>query len=149
MQERFLIFAGIVAAGLIMIAAILSRTGHKNLPEKNKERLRRGGGHAMLGLQEFIAPSVEYVFQAQNVEQKEEDDDEGLGGDGAAIRSDLAEALSRTTLDNEEIRRHLSAARRAGIDWKALYEQAVAVELRDRPFRAPSIPPARRVAPRD
>ncbi len=35
----------------------------------------------MLGLQQFIEPSVEYVFQSQNVEQKEEEDDNGLGGD--------------------------------------------------------------------
>jgi len=102
----------------------------------------------MLGLQQFIEPSVEHVFQAQNVEQREEDDDAGQGDDGETVRSDLAEALSRTPVDPEEVRRHLTAAMRLGLDWKPLFEQALADELRERPFRAPSMPPARRVAPR-
>ena len=103
----------------------------------------------MLGLQQFIEPSVEHVFEAQNVEQKEEEGDDGLGGDEEAIRSDLADALGRSPVDFEEVRRHLAAAARAGLDWKSVYEEAVAAELRDRPYRAPSIPPAGRVRPRE
>jgi len=145
-EKNFLLLAGIVAVAVIALNALLGWVGQKHL--KVKERVRRGTGHAMLGLQQSIEPSVEYVFQAQNVEQKEEDDDDGLGGDEEAVRSNLAEALGQSPVDPEEIRRHLAAAVRAGMDWKALFEQAVADELRERPFRAPSIPPARRVAPR-
>ena len=76
----------------------------------------------MLGLQEFIEPSVEYVFQAQNLEQKEEEDDDGLGGNEEIVRSDLAEALSRTPLDLEEIRRYLSAARAR--DWTGRFSSS-------------------------
>jgi hypothetical protein len=61
----------------------------------------------------------------------------------------MAEALSRTPVDPEEVRRHLSAAARLGMNWKALFDQVVSDELRERPFRAPSIPPAKRVAPRE
>ncbi len=147
MEDKLLLYAGIVAVGMLALALLLGWLGPKDV--KVKERVRRGTGHAMLGVQEFIEPSVEYVFQAQNVEQKEEDDDEGLGGDEEAVRSNLAEALGQSPVDVEEIRRHLSAAVRAGMDWKALFEQAVADELRERPFRAPSMPPARRVAPRE
>jgi len=147
MEDRFLIFAGIVAVGVIVLWVFLGGMDRKDLPRK--PRVRRGMGNAMLGLQEFIEPSVESVFQSQNVEQKEEEDDKGLGGDEEAIRSDLAEALSRTPVDPEEVRRHLSAAVRLGMDWKALFEQVASVELRERPFRAPSIPPAKRVAPRE
>jgi hypothetical protein len=147
MEERLLIFAGIVAIGVMVITALLGRMDRKNTPGKG--RARRATGNALLGLREFVEPSVEYVFQAQNAEQKEEEDDEGLGGDEEVIRSDLALALSRTPVDPEEVRRHLSAAARAGLDWKALFEQATADELRERPFRAPSLPPAYRVAPRE
>jgi len=147
MEERFLVFAGIVAAGAVVLALFVGWMDRKGIP--GKERVRRGTGHALLGLQEFIEPSVEYIVQAQNVEQKEEEDDEGLGGDEAAIRSDLAAAIGRTPIDLEEIRRHLSSAARSGMDWKALFEQAVGDELRERPFRAPCIPPVRRVAPRE
>src|SRR5262245_28755637 len=146
MEDRFLLFAGIVAVGVTVLALLLGWMDRKAVPAK--DRVRRATGNAMLGLQEFIEPSVEYVFQAQNVEQKEEEDDEGLGEDQEAIRSDLAEALGRTPVDPEEVRRHLAAAVRAGMDWKSLFEQAVGEELRERPCRAPSIPPASRVAPR-
>jgi hypothetical protein len=147
MENRFLIFAGTVAVVVIVLAVCLGWMDPKDIPRK--QRVRRGTGNAMLGLQQFIEPSVEHVFQAQNVEQKEEEDDKGLGGDEEAIRSDLAEALSRTPVDPEEVRRHLSAAVRLGIDWKALFDQVASEELRERPFRAPSIPPAKRVAPRE
>jgi hypothetical protein len=147
MDESFLIFAAIVAFGLILVVAVLGRTDKNDAPVT--ERVRRGTGHALLGLQEFIEPSVEYVFQAQNVEQKDEEDDDGLGDDEEVIRSDLAEALARTPIDTEEVRRHLTAAARGGLDWRALFEQAVRDELRERPFRAPSIPPPGRVTPRE
>jgi hypothetical protein len=147
MEDRFLIFAGIVAVVVIVLSVFLGWMDRTDLPRK--QSVRRGMGNAMFGLQEFIEPSVEYIFQSQNVEQKEEEDDKGLGGDEAAIRFDLAEALSRTPVDPEEVRRHLSAAVRLGMDWKALFDQVVSDELRERPFRAPSIPPANRVAPRE
>ncbi len=147
MEERFLVLAATVAAGAVLLALCFGWMDRKAIP--GKERVRHGTGHALLGLQEFIEPSVEYIVQAQNVEQKEEEDDEGLGGDEAAIRSELAEALGRTPIDLEEVRRHLSAAARTGVDWKALFEQAASDELRQRPFRAPCIPPVWRVAPRE
>jgi hypothetical protein len=114
----------------------------------NQERVRRGTGHAMLGLQEFIEPSVEYVFQAENVEQKEEDDLEAGEDDAGLIRDDLSASLGRSPIDPEEVRRHLTRAAQAGLDWEELYDVAVRSELGSRPFRAPSIPPAWKVAPR-
>jgi hypothetical protein len=149
MGDGFLIVAGLVGVGMILVVSILGRASKAREESPVKDRLRRGTGHALLGLQEFLEPSVEYVFQAQNVEQKEEEDDDGLGADEEAIRSDLAEALGRSTVDVEEVRRHLTAAARTGLDWESLYDQAVAAELRERPFRAPSMPMARRVRPRE
>jgi hypothetical protein len=145
----FLIFAGIVAVGTVLIVSVLGRSGKDAKDSPGKERWRRGTGHALLGLQQFIEPSVEHVFEAQNVEQKDEEDDDGLGAGEEAIRSDLAEALGRSPVDVEEVRRHLTAAARAGLDWKALYEQAVSDELRERPYRRPSISPPGRVRPRE
>ncbi len=113
------------------------------------ERMRRGTGHALLGAQQFLEPSVEHVFEAQNVEQKQQEDGDGLGDGEAAIRSDLADALGRTPVDIEEVRDRLTAADRAGLDWKALFAEAVRDELRQRPYRAPTIPTVGKVAPRD
>ena len=147
MEDRFPFFAVIAGVGVTVLALVLGWLQSKK--PTTKESIRRGTGNAMLGLQQFIEPSVEYVFQARNVEQQEEDDDQGQGGDEEAVRSDLAEALGRLPVDPEEVRRHLAAAMRMGLDWKALFDEAVADELRERPFRAPSMPPARRVAPRE
>ncbi len=58
-----------------------------------------------------------------------------------------AEALALAPIDPDEIRRHLAAAVRTGLDWREVYEEAVAVELSLRPYRRPMIPPACRVAP--
>jgi hypothetical protein len=147
MEDRFLFFAGIVAVVVMVLAAFFGWIDRKKPP--GTKNVRRGIGNAMLGLQQFIEPSVEHVFQAQNVEQKEEEDDQGQGGDEETVRSDLAESLGRAPVDPEEIRRHLAAAARMGLDWRAVFDQAVADELRERPFRAPFVPPASRVAPRD
>jgi hypothetical protein len=141
-EERELVFAAI--ATIIVAAGIrLSR----RIDPKRARTYRRGAGHAMLGLQQFIEPSVEHVFQAQNVEQDVEDDGQGLGIDEPAVRAGLAEALARSPVDSEEIRRHLTGALRLGLDWRALFEQAVERELNERPYRAPSVPPANRVRP--
>jgi hypothetical protein len=147
MEDRFLFFAGIVAVVVMVLAAFFGWIDRKKPP--GTKNVRRGIGNAMLGLQQFIEPSVEHVFQAQNVEQKEEEDDQGQGGDEETVRSDLAESLGRAPVDPEEVRRHLAAAARMGLDWRTLFDQAVADELRERPFRAPFVPPASRVAPRD
>jgi hypothetical protein len=147
MEDRFLFFAGIVAVVVMVLAACFGWIDRKKSP--GTKNVRRGVGNAMLGLQQFIEPSVEHVFQAQNVEQKEEEDDQGQGGDEEAVRSDLAESLGQAPVDPEEVRRHLAAAARMGLDWRALFDQAVADELRKRPFRAPFVPPASRVAPRE
>jgi hypothetical protein len=139
-----LIFLVVLALGLTL--AWLQRRGWV---DPSKERVRRGTGHAMLGLQEFIEPSVEYTFQAENVEQKEEDDLDASGDDPDLIKSDIAASLSRTPIDPEEVRRHLATAVRAGLDWRKVYDEAVRAELAERPYRTPSIPPAFRVAPRE
>ncbi len=147
MGGGFLNLAGIVAVGVVVAVVLLAWMERKNI--RGKERLRRGAGHVMLGFQEFIEPSVEYIFQAQNVEQKEEEDDDGLGISEEQVRSGLAEAMARSPIDHEEVRSQLTAASRLGLNWNAIFASAVANELRERPYRAPSIPPVSRVAPRE
>jgi hypothetical protein len=147
MEEKFLVFAGMIAVGAIVFSVYLGWGDRKS--RTAKQRVRRGTGGALLGLQQFIEPSVEHIFQAQNLEQNDDEEDDGLGVDEATLRSSLSEALGRSPVDPEEVRRHLSYAARAGMDWKALFQQAVEHELKQCPYRAPFIPPARRVAPRE
>ena len=109
----------------------------------------KGTGHAMMGLQEFIQPSVEHVLEAEYLQDKDDENDNEAGeSDLETLQSDLAAALKNSPIDPEEIRRHLAKAARLGFDWRDAFEAAVRVELGDRPYRSPAIPPVWRVAPR-
>lgn len=148
MDLRPLIPVVLACLGILGLTLALRALQRRQLVELSKGRVRRGTGHAMLGLQEFIEPSVEYVFQAENAEQKQEEDLESDDEEAGAILEDLSMALGRTPIDPEEVRRLLTKAARAGLDWYELYEEAVRSELGSRPFKAPAIPPTWRVAPR-
>lgn len=140
--------ASIAVLFLAGIAALFL-TRRRDRADPRRERLRRGVGHAMLGLQQFVEPSVEYILQAENAEQAEEDDADPSGDGPEVILADLAASLGRDPIDPEEVRRHLATAARAGLDWRDLFGRAVREELAGRPYRAPSIPPDWKVAPRD
>jgi hypothetical protein len=141
---------GFLMTALLTASAVLTlwilRSERKDV-QAGRARVNRGTGHALLGLQEFIQPSVEFVFQAENTEDKVEEDGLQMGAE-EAIRIGLAESLARTRVDHEEVRWHLNAALREGLDWQSLYEAAVEAELRSRPYRAPALPPHWRVQPR-
>ena len=73
MDFRPLASLGLLAAGGLALVLTLLWMRGKGWVDPSKDRVHRGTGHAMLGLQEFIEPSVEYIFQAENIEQKEEE----------------------------------------------------------------------------
>src|SRR5581483_5288497 len=118
--------------------AALVLTRRRDRTDPDGERFRRGVGHAMLGLQEFVEPSVEYILQAENAEQAEDEDADPSEGGPEAVLADLASCLGRDPIDTEEIRRHLASAARAELDWHELFDRAVRDELANRPYRAPS-----------
>lgn len=138
----FLRFIMLALVGIGIVALVLGRGRHGG------ERVRKGTGHALLGLQQFIEPSVEHIFEVENREHVDDDEEEGDGDDAELIKSDVATSLSHARIDPEEVRRHLTAVLRAGLDWEEVYAQCVRDELAARPFKAPAIPPAWRVAPR-
>ena len=143
MEDRFMFFAGVVAVVVIVLATLLGRIDRRSRRERRAcawDRKRHPASSSSSSRRSSMSSSP-------NVEQKEEDDD-GPGEGEEAVRSDLADSLGRAPIDAEEVRGHLAAAARIGLDWRTVFEQAVADELRERPFRAPSMPPANRVAPR-
>ena len=148
MDFRPLIPLGWFLAGGLALALTLTWLSRRGWIDGSRERTRRSTGHAMLGLQEFVQPSIEFILQAENAEQKEEDEGDALESDQASIMADLTASLGRDRVDHDEVRRHLASAQRNGLDWRALFEAAVRAELTACPFRAPAMPPAWRVAPR-
>jgi len=114
------------------------------------ETIRRSAGNALFLLEEFVNPRVEHVVTAR--QDRVEDDEDSDGGDRNALaerlRTELRASLAHPEIDPDEIRRHLALAVRSGLDWRSLYGEAVRDEIAARPFRAPSLPPSWRVAPR-
>lgn len=98
--------------GVVVIILGLRLSQRRGWIDMSGPKVRRGTGHAMLGLQEFIEPSVEHIFAAGNAEQKEKDDIDADEGDPEPFREDLAESLRRSPIDPEEVHRHLTAAAR-------------------------------------
>jgi hypothetical protein len=148
MDLRPLVPVGLLVAGVVALVLMSGWMRRRGWVDPSPDRVRRGAGHAMMGLQEFIEPSVEYVFQAENVEQADEDDPSPAEGGPEALLADLAAGLGRDPVDPEEIRRHLAFAQRSGLDWPEMFDRAVRDELAARPYRAPSLPPIWKVAPR-
>jgi hypothetical protein len=149
MDFRPLASVGLSLAGVLALGITLAWLQRRGWVDTRKGRVRRGAGHAMLGLREFVDPSVEHVIQAEKAEQRAVDDLDSSGVDTEEILADLSTSLGRDPVDHEEVRRHLASARRAGLDWREAYAGAVRCELTARPFRAPSLPPIWKVAPRE
>ena len=113
MDFRPLVPVGLLLAGVAALVVTLAWMRRRGWIDTSRDRVRRGVGHAMLGVQEFVEPSVEYIFQAENAEQADEDDPGPAEGGPEALLADLATGLGRDPVDPEEIRRHLASARRA------------------------------------
>jgi len=101
----------------------------------------------MLVLDEFVAPQVEHVIQARQ-QRNENDSEAGNDDDPAVLAARVRSGLACDPVDIEEIRRLLTLAQRNGLDWRVLFDEAVRAETASRPYRAPFLPPASRVAPR-
>lgn len=154
MDHRALVPFVLLLVGGLALAAVLGwlrEHGWAGLRvDLSKDRVRRGVGHGLLGLQEFVEPSVEHIFETENREEKDRDEaDSPDGEDREQILTDLAASLALDPIDLEEVRRHLTLALCAGLDWREAFESAAEAELRARPYRRPSMPPVWKVAPRE
>src|SRR6266568_3354624 len=77
--------------GLVCLGRWMERKGWIDL---SHERVRRGTGHALLGAQEFLEPSIEHVFAAENLEHQEDEDHIGDDEpDRETILADLSASL--------------------------------------------------------
>jgi hypothetical protein len=95
-----------------------------------------------IAMQHFIEPGVKHVVevkQEKRIEKEEASKERNL-----AV---LVETLRSCPVNVEAVRVYLLAAKQMGLDWQALYEQAVKAELLERPDRATELPTLEAVAP--
>ena len=134
--------------------AYARRSRPRDADDDRAKARRRGTSGAAFALQQVFDPGVEHVIRAERDADYEDDDADPGDGDGPDLtpgqaEADLIAALGRVPIDPEEVRRLLASARRAGLDWRSAYDRAVGQTLADRPYLAPALPPAGRVAPRE
>jgi hypothetical protein len=98
---------------------------------------------AWVGLQQFIEPGVKHVVQ-MGQERRSEDDEAGRK---ERLLANVLASLDAIPLNREEIRTYLTLAKREGIDWKALYQEAAKIQGSARPEQADLIPTRDDVAP--
>jgi hypothetical protein len=99
---------------------------------------------AWVALQQFLEPTVRHVHE---VGQEHREGDAEARRDG--LLATLLDCLDATPINPEAVRLCLTLAQRGGLDWKALYEEAVRVQQAARPERADLLPRVGDVAPPD
>jgi hypothetical protein len=95
-----------------------------------------------VAMQRLVEPGVKHVAHVGQ---------ERHGEDAEAkkerVMAALLACLDATPVNKEEVRLCLTAARRQGLDWRGLYEEAVRLQRSARPDLAPGLPSPDDVAP--
>jgi hypothetical protein len=94
---------------------------------------------SLVALQQLVEPGVEHVIHVGQQRRAEDADDEAK----ERLLSCLRGALRTTPVNPEAIRLYLTQARREGLRWELLYEEA------SEGLPADLLPPPRDVAPPD
>ncbi len=95
---------------------------------------------AFVAFQKMIEPGMEHV-----VERKEQRDNAAVARERLLAR--LLACLEQEQVHRPQVRFHLAEAARAGVDWRQLYAEAVALQNAVRPERAALVPSPDEVAP--
>ena len=97
---------------------------------------------SLVAMQQFIEPGVKHVVEVKQDRRIEKEE-----ASKKRILAMLVETLRSCPVNVEAVRVYLMAAKKIGLDWQALYEQAVKAELLERPDRATVLPTLETVAP--
>ena len=100
---------------------------------------------AWVAMQQFIEPGVKHVVEIKDAKRSETEQEAAK----ERLVAMLVEILMSRPVNVEAVRLYLATAKKLGLDWRALYEQAVQVEFLSRPDGSASLPPPEMVAPLD
>ena len=141
------LIVGLAGLGLIPAIWLLDRLGlwleDRGWLYYRKKKPTTSSMSAWVGLQQFIEPGVKHVVQ-MGQERRVGDDEAGRK---ERLLANVLASLEAMPLNCEEIRTYLTLAKREGLDWKELYEEAVQIQASARPERADLIPTTDDVAP--
>jgi hypothetical protein len=100
---------------------------------------------AWVALHQLIEPGVRHAREVREQRPAEGDEEASRRWLAANLRA----ALGAAVVNVEEVRSCLALAKRGGLDWERLYEEAVQEVVLARPESAGLLPPAGAVAPPD
>jgi hypothetical protein len=140
---------GLLAVGVIPALWLLDRLGlwleDRGWLYYRKKKPSSSPMSAWVAAQQFIESGVKHVVQVSQERRNEGNQ----GADRDRLLANILAALDATPVNPEEIRLYLVIAKREGLDWKELFEEAVRVQRSARPDRVDLIPRLEDVAPRD
>jgi hypothetical protein len=108
-----------------------------------KKKPTSSSGSVFVALQQFIEPRVKHVVQVKQESRSEQD----LQAARERAIGNLLEALAAPPVNPEVIRFYLSMAQKSGLNWKALYEEAVHLHRAKRKDSDAAFPSPDEVAP--
>ena len=98
---------------------------------------------AWVAMQQFIEPGMKHVVDIRHSVQSESEQEAAK----EQLLAMLAEILRTSPVNVEAIRLYLEAAQEHGLDWQALYDQALRMESLEHPGEAARLPSPEMVAP--
>jgi hypothetical protein len=98
---------------------------------------------AWVAMQQLIEPGVKHVREVREERPGEGDEEAGRRW----LASNLRASLGADVVNLEEVRIYLALAKRGGLDWERLYEEAVREQVLVCPDSAGLLPPVEAVAP--
>jgi hypothetical protein len=98
---------------------------------------------AWVAWQQFLEPGARHIREVCEELPAEGDEEAGRRWPAASLRA----ALGATAVNLEEVHSLLALAKRGGLDWERLYEEAVQEQVLARPDRTGLLPLAGAVAP--
>jgi hypothetical protein len=143
------LIVGLLAIGLIPALWLLDRLGlwleDRGWLYYRKKKPRSSPMSAWVAAQQFIEPGVKHVVQVSQERRNEGNQ----GADRDRLLANILAAMDATPVNPEETRFYLVIAKREGLDWEELFEEAVRVQRSARPDRVDLIPRLEDVAPRE
>jgi hypothetical protein len=119
------LLVGLAAVAIVPALWLLDRLGlwleDRGLLFYRKRKPTSSPITSLVAMQQFLEPGVQHVIQAGQ-ERRVEDAE---GASGKRLIACLLAALQETPVNPEVIRVYLAQARREGLDWAALYAEAV------------------------
>src|SRR5262249_40596879 len=122
---------GAVAIGIIAILVGLDRLGlwleSRGWLYYRRKKPSSTPLSAFVGMQQVIEPGVKHVIEVRQEKRSEAD----IEADKERVLAMLIEILQSTPVNVEAVRLYLATAQKLGLDWQALYEQAVQAALHE------------------